>query len=343
MQQQNEREKDRMSKPAVLSLILTSLSVVSVFVLPQLSSVAVWVGYPTLVPILAIAGLFAGIGTLIKCTRDKDRSSNRTLAIGGIVLATIVLCLTPRLVITSVKHRKRVQQMSQFRYMDDRLEEFRGQRGAYPPSDAQDPAGSAYCGAMKLCEALWGRDFHGFHPESVFRSDGMDAAGGVRLYSKRPQRDNLADRIGPFLNDEDYRASRLGDLYANVGPFDGNDFVLCDVFRRVGNIENGKKAGMPILYFRADTSKTAHNIDNPDDPENIYDYKDNRALLALGVPSNQDKKHPLFREPKRFYEMTKDYGLNRTIKPQRADTFILLSAGYDGLYGTKDDVLNFEF
>ena len=29
-------------------------------------------------------------------------------------------------------------------------------------------------------------------------------------------------------------------------------------------------------------------------------------------------------------------------RPYRADSYILMSAGFDGLYGTKDDVFNFE-
>jgi len=31
------------------------------------------------------------------------------------------------------------------------------------------------------------------------------------------------------------------------------------------------------------------------------------------------------------------------VRPFRADTYILISAGKDGLYGTKDDICNFEF
>jgi hypothetical protein len=30
-------------------------------------------------------------------------------------------------------------------------------------------------------------------------------------------------------------------------------------------------------------------------------------------------------------------------RPYRRDSYILISAGYDGLYGTADDVLNFEW
>jgi hypothetical protein len=33
----------------------------------------------------------------------------------------------------------------------------------YPPSEANDPTGAPYCGAMKLCEAVLGQDLQGIH------------------------------------------------------------------------------------------------------------------------------------------------------------------------------------
>ena len=30
-------------------------------------------------------------------------------------------------------------------------------------------------------------------------------------------------------------------------------------------------------------------------------------------------------------------------RPYRADSYILISAGYDGLYGTRDDICNFDW
>jgi hypothetical protein len=81
-------------------------------------------------------------------------------------------------------------------------------------------------------------------------------------------------------------------------------------------------------------------VNDPNNPDNIYNYKDNHTLLALGVPGKSGVKHPMYEDPKIFYEITRN---QKTMKPYRADTFILLSAGPDGLYGTKDDIANFEF
>ena len=75
-----------------------------------------------------------------------------------------------------------VKQKAQFNAIEAALELFNNEFGGYPTTprrlDSTGPA--AYCGAMKLCEAMMGQDLLGFHPSSVFRRDGMDAAGTAR-------------------------------------------------------------------------------------------------------------------------------------------------------------------
>ena len=48
----------------------------------------------------------------------------------------------------------------------------------------------------------------------------------------------------------------------------------------------------------------------------------------------------LFENPEKFYEITRDYRISIE-RPYRAHSYILISAGVDGLYGTGDDVFNF--
>lgn len=99
---------------------------------------------------------------------------------------------------------------------------------------------------------------------------------------------------------------------------------------------------MPILYYRADTSKTGHDVDDPDNPENIYNYKDNHVLLGLGVPGRSKTNHPMFTNPGLFYKNTKKNDEAAISSPYRSNnSFILISAGKDGLYGTADDIFNF--
>jgi len=43
-----------------------------------------------------------------------------------------------------------------------------------------------------------------------------------------------------------------------------------------------------------------------------------------------------------FYDQTQNTNFVSPPRPYRADSFILHSAGPDGLYGTVDDVFNFD-
>jgi len=243
-----------------------------------------------------------------------------------------------------------VKQKAQFHAIDAALGLFKSEFDGYPPSGALDEDGRPYCGAMKLSESMMGRDLMGFHPNSVFCSDGTDTKGNM-LYpksgavSEEAYRDSLEARKGPYLPLDNANAYTLADIYGegNTGAFDPNNYVLCDVFMHIKIQGKRKKIGMPILYYKADTSKTAHDVDDPNNPENIYDYRDNHALLALGVPGKPGQKHPLYEDPKIFYEIAINDRVAEPNAPFRAETYILLSAGHDGLYGTKDDITNFDF
>ena len=229
------------------------------------------------------------------------------------------------------------RQKAQLHQIDTVLEIFEAISDSHPPSKAMDPVGQPYCGAMKLCETIMGRDLLGFHRDSVFRSDGMDATNTKKLYTPDPK--NLKARRGPYLPLENANVYRLKDIYEDVGPFDGNNYVICSIYTKKRHSD--KKTGMPILYYKANTSQTAHDVNDPNNPKNIYNYKDNHALLALGVPGEPGKNHPLFEDPRIFYEMTRDHKVTTLSIPNRQDSYILLSAGKDGLYGTEDDIGNF--
>jgi len=274
--------------------------------------------------------------------RNRNRLMPQGFSIERVLLIVFIIVLVISIVLPSIpqrpnRHAYAVKQMGQLKSIDTALELFKMELGYYPPSDALDENERPYCGAMKLCEAAMGRDLMGVHPSSQFRQDGKDDSGNPLYDSK-----TVAVRKGPYLPIENANAYHLKDLYKDVGSFDGNDYVICDVYKPIVNITTGKKIGMPVLYYKANTSKTAHDVNDPDNPENIYDYKDNHTLLALGVPDKPGQKHPLFENPKIFYEMTRDHSTAEVSRPNRADTYILLSAGWDGLYGTQDDVANFE-
>jgi len=269
------------------------------------------------------------------------------------IIVILIGLLVPALN-TVRKYAWEVKQKAQFRSIDVAIELFNTEFSDYPDSDDRGPDGQPYCGAMKLCEAMMGQDLMGFHPDSTFRSDGWDRdhglVGAKWLYpdansvSAEVYKDNLSVRKR-YLPAENVDAYRLGSLYANTGPFAARHFVLCDVYRNVTHRVTGKKVGMPILYYRASTANSLHDIVNPDNPNNIYNYRDNQYLIMLGMPSDPPPNGPRHRlqEPQRFYKNTKNDKVTTASRPYKEDSYILISAGFDGEYGTPDDVCTFEW
>jgi len=263
---------------------------------------------------------------------------------GGISVSQLILLVLLLLIVALfiLPHPHKVypvdvRQKAQLHSIEAGLELCDSQFNGYPPSNANDVTGLPYCGAMKLAEAMMGQDEMGFHPKSTFRADGLDPNAHTRLYVA----DTLRDRPGPFLPLENANLYRLVDVYGKgkTGPFPEDTYVLCDTYAK--KRPSGKKVGMPILYYCADTSGTSHDANNPDNPGNIYDYRDNLVLITLGVPGDPSAVHPLT-DPRRFYLNTQNTQVAEPA-PYRRDSYLLISAGWDGLYGTADDICNFEW
>jgi len=247
----------------------------------------------------------------------------------------------------------------------------------YPDSSALDMDGNAYPGAMKLCEAMMGQDLMGFHPESRFRLDGTDGRlNPTKLYEPGVPNlaENLKARQGTNLPEDNANAFRLSSIYSQAdlgnsafgGTMAADMFVLCDVYKRVDNLgtTGGTKIGMPILYYKADPSGSYHDANAPVGPDRIsnngfiYNVFDNEDIVAMGKPweaqGSQQKNHVLsatYSGVDKFYSATENKQISITStatvnlglskRPYRADSFILISAGYDGEYGTADDITNY--
>jgi prepilin-type N-terminal cleavage/methylation domain-containing protein len=277
------------------------------------------------------------------------------------ILALLIGVLLPALTYVR-RSAKEAQQKVQLTTIDLALTTFKNDDGDYPRSDWIQPNGD-YCGAQKLCEALLGWDLLGFHPKSAWRADGLDENGGEWTYDPEKVRgdDTLHERKGPYLELATANAFRLGNisidepgLFNIFSPLAPRTFVLCDVFGvRIITLANGKivKAGTPILYYRANTSsKKMYPVDHPEfDPENsIYNAYDNFVLIDLGTVTSdgsQGRPHQLgdndgayFYEPE--YKVI-DPKVTARPWPYRPDSYILISAGSDGFYGTADDITNF--
>ena len=281
-----------------------------------------------------------------------------------------------------------VKQRNQFKAIGQAIEFFNVEFDGYPDSSAVDKNGAPYCGAMKLCEAMVGQDSLGFNPDSRFLQIGTTNGGapdggipsgptpggipfGNDLYPGRltggicsnprrgtePQvKESTKERKPLYLPVETANVYKLCDIYTNSPVLPLDLFVLCDVYNKVVNVNTGRNIGMPVLYYKANTSKRGHDetqINNPNN-DNIYNVWDNDQLVLLGIPWEPIANpiaHPMASagttydsvpsDPRIFYRET----INKNVsvpRPYKADSFILMSAGFDGLYGTKDDVFDFE-
>jgi len=223
-------------------------------------------------------------------------------------------------------------------------------------------------GAHHLAEALLGRDGKGYDPESS--NDAVfDETSALNPYDPAA---GYYNRECPYVEPDDINMSQLAQVYggvANTGNAYPGDFddegnitaadrieagVLTDVFRKrkVQQPLSGQvvKVGSPILYFKAKDSEYFRDPDGTivtDYSQNVFNWEDNADIFALGHFMDNSKIHP-YDDPAIFYAEDGDI-INKNIRtdaisgdpvPYGRNSFLLLSAGSDGLYGTKDDVYN---
>lgn len=297
------------------------------------------------------------------------------------VIAILLAFLIPALTSVE-KTALKVKQRAQFHGIEVALEAFHADMGDYPPSAYDLTKYGNYTASQRLAEALVGRDGFGFHPASKFRADGtVDGTAATSLYYPgiasftQAQIDaNLAARKGPYLELETANAVRLNNLYgtgANLGYLSGtgnNSYVLADMYKITKNLATGKLTGSPILYYRANRGKIQHDLASANiDPAlnqctyNVYDsigvWTSTDSIVdlrPLSLPQGSTARHPMSPYSLSgggaalFYQQTTnpnfpgDTASGTPPRPYRADSFILQSAGPDSLYGTADDVFNFD-
>jgi type II secretory pathway pseudopilin PulG len=274
------------------------------------------------------------------------------------------------------KTAREAKQKVQFTAIDLALATFKNDYGSLPPSDhytwlldTQQAENSS--GAQKLAEALLGWDLLGFHPDSGWRADGMNrwpyrvgttthAEGTYFLYDRTVEYD-MNKRKSRYLDLDTANAVRLGVTAAHDGlfnlgavgvPLAADTFVLGDVFGKGKDVTlldgTRKKSGLPVLYYRANPSeKVREDIYNRLDNDYLVYAKEQTDVLGRGTPPVRPSGrfwNPLAGTAATFYEYITDWRASTTDfrVPHKPDSYILISAGNDGLYGTDDDICNFQ-
>ncbi len=269
------------------------------------------------------------------------------------IIAILVGLLVPSLSAVK-KMAKETKQKAQFATIELALAAFKNDYGNYPPSNwTPDVFTGDYCGAQKLAEALLGWDLLGFHPKSDFTSNGTNGAG-IFVYDSSDAI-LFGQRKGPYLENATTNVFTLGSIFwkTGTGSLEANTHVLCDVFNAVQVTLPGgttSKAGTPILYYRANSSSEINGIYNVNDNDAIVGLKE--AADGRGHPFGAGPVPPAYSNRDEFFYGTlnptdgingyiQDPKITSKVWPYRPDSYILISAGADGIYGTGDDIRNF--
>ena len=250
------------------------------------------------------------------------------------------------------------------------LEMSKGDFGHYPSSVPQtvdgregraDSADSEFVvqGSHRLAFALMGRDKFGCPREEVkgpdgrvHRPDGITgyyytkASGEAKAgsFDSEPVQDTTkwggegqrTPRRNPYVNFEGLTV--IEDRFVTGGTVSPSYvWLLCDKYdRRKGEPISGRSdyaVHSPILYYAADTT--------PGEGKSPYHVEDN-ARIAAGQKASWNAHAGGAAEGfQAFIEDASASDAGRRV-PHNPDSFLLISAGADGVFGTEDDIVNWE-
>ena len=295
-----------------------------------------------------------------------------------IELLVVVAIISMLIAILSVGTRKvkviskGLQQKSVFHAMKVGLELFSSDFDGHPSSQMREQFNVQVTGAQHLTEALLGRDWRGFEPRTGwFPMDDTSFGSNVPTDLYADTTASLARRKGPYCEIKYGEVLMVSEVWSDKGPsriYGGNNAkpverspIIMDVFNRNDTLAG--RTGMPILYFKGDSTKlfrvdsSRQTVVNPNSAQYsqwAYNFDDNLPVLQLPWlrDTTQAGATVHYRDPddasknqaQVFYErITQQADASRHFyKPYNAATFILISAGWDGIFGTKDDIVNYD-
>lgn len=316
----------------------------------------------------------------IRHVRGQSAFSLIELLVVIAIIALLTGVLVPGIRVVT-RSAKRLKQASVFHGYRTGLELFNKDFNDYPDSGRLPGSGSTdlVCGAQHLAEALMGIDQKGFDPKSKWYAPdhGPDIyASTARVPASSAAEIAASDnrRKDVYVEQKDDGCYALADIYPDISItptlYSPSGFatarapVLTDIFKKK-RIElttptggtNRVKVGTPVLYFKADTTSKLFMGNDPLGIANhanwTYNYDDNQAIIELGTVLDPTTVRHKYEEGETvngtsltgiefFYHKITNPGVDAFEKPYNHNTFILMSAGPDGVFGTKDDVTNFQ-
>lgn len=263
------------------------------------------------------------------------------------IIALLIGVLVPSINQIKVK-AKELGQKSQFKNIGIGLEVWRNAHDMdYPDSTSLGTTSVTY-GAHRLAEALVGRDLLGFDNNSTW--DASADNGDAALYDPADitNRDNphvgltnldvaqMGQVINPTSSTTD---AYLGSLDDKGGALaDDSAYVFTDAFRtkRITTANGDSlKIGTPILYYKA--LPTSNGVTIAD----YYNYDDNAGMLTDGhiLDGTAHPSDPT--DSTVFEEAVRNPKYDASLIPYNNESYLLHSAGADGLFGNRDDIWNF--
>ncbi len=271
------------------------------------------------------------------------------------IITILIGLLIPAL--NMVRHMARdTQERSQLATISLGLEAWQQANSGseYPASQATPinvGTAAVYTGAQRLAEAMVGLDMQGYNPtHPVADSDGTDPNvfyNNATLSQRQPPYIDLTHGRVFKVVSQNLTGEGIFDGFSGTNNLTPNSLVICDVYKRfnvsyrdsrdgTGSVVSTDQAGMPILYFAA-----RQLVETPTSIEDYYHYDDNAAMMSVALDAmgkgNQVRtsgQFDTFIQDPRSLSQAYPY-------PYRRDSYLLISAGQDGIYFTNDDITNF--